>query len=215
MGFFDFLKPKQKSEIEVLAHNCIKKVENGTETEVKKAFEEMTRKIKLTPAMIKDAEDYYIVGKALFIIQFMGIDSSTLSKSTLVNLAYFCLSKSIQMGKNETDSVKILLHLILQSHSNLEGSIRQAISIHNPTTEKEVKESLTKIMYYIMKSWPYTASGNQQAFLIKSSLDSMINTGRLGVHSTKSSVCAEGQKYFNWLREYIEEGIDNGDMVMI
>lgn len=215
MGFFDFLKPKPKSEIEVLANNCIKKVEDGTEAEAKKAFEEMTRKIKLNPAMIKDAEDYSVVGKALFIIQFMGIGSSTLSKSTLVNLSYYCLSKSIQMGKKETDSAKTLLNLIQQSHSNLESSIRQAIFTHNPTTEKEVKESLTKIMYYIMKSWPYSASGNQQASFMKSSLDSMINAGRLGASSTISSVRAEGQKYFNWLREYLEGAIDNGGIAVI
>lgn len=215
MGFFEFLKPKPKSEIEVLANNCIKKVEDGTEAEAKNAFEEMTRKIKLNPAMIKDAEDYSVVGKALFIIQFMGIGSSTLSKSTLVNLSYYCLSKSIQMGKKETDSAKTLLNLIQQSHSNLESSIRQAISTHNSTTEKEVKESLTKIMYYIMKSWPYSTSGNQQASFMKSSLDSMINAGRLGASSTISSVRAEGQKYFNWLREYLEGAIDNGSIAVI
>jgi hypothetical protein len=119
------------------------------------------------------------------------------------------------MGKKETDSAKTLLNLIQQSHSNLESSIRQAISTHNSTTEKEVKESLTKIMYYIMKSWPYSASGNQQASFMKSSLDSMINAGRLGASSTISSVRAEGQKYFNWLREYLEGAIDNGSIAVI
>lgn len=215
MGFFDFLKSKPKSEIEILANNCIKTVESGTEAEAKNAFAEMTRKIKLNPAMIKDAENYSVVGKALFIIQFMGIGSSALSKGTLVNLSYFCLSKSIQMGKKETDSAKTLLNLIQQSHSNLEKSIRQAISTHNPTTEKEVKESLTKIMYYIMKSWPYSALGNQQASFMKSSLDSMINAGRLGAGSTISSVCAEGQKYFNWLRIYLEGLVDNGSIISL
>lgn len=38
MGFFDFLKPKTKSEIEVLANSCIKKVESGTESEAKRSF---------------------------------------------------------------------------------------------------------------------------------------------------------------------------------
>ena len=215
MGFFDFLKPKPKSEIEELANNCVKKVESGTESEAKRSFADITSRIKTNPTIINTTSNYSIVGKALFIVQLMGIDNSSLSKSAVVNLSYYCLSKAIQTGNNKTDSAKTLIHLLQQSHSNLEGTIRKAISSHNPTTDKEVKESLTKIMYYIMKSCPGSASGNQQAQFMESSLDSMIKAGRLGASSTISSVRAEGQKYFNWLYEYIGGMVYNCDIAKI
>lgn len=97
----------------------------------------------------------------------------------------------------------------------MEGAIRNAISEHNRPTEKEVKESLTKIMYYVMKSCPGSASGNEQAKFMESSLDSMIRAGRLGASSTISSVQAEGQKYFNWLRVYLEGLIENGNIIRL
>ena len=40
-----------------------------------------------------------------------------------------------------------------------------------------------------------------------------INTGRLGVGSTISSIQSEGQKYFNWLKDYIDIVIDDGAIV--
>ena len=215
MGFFDFFKPKSKSEIEILANDCIKKVETGIEFEANRSFAEISSRIKTDPKIIDDTSNYSIVGKALFIIQFMSVGNSSLSKTAVVNLSYYCLSKAILMGHCRTDSAKTLIHLLQQSHQNLEGIVRKAISAHNPTTEKEVKESLTKIMYYVIKSCPGSASGNQQAQFMESSLDSMINAGRLGVGATISSVQAEGQKYFNWLQEYIERMIDNGDITMI
>lgn len=209
MGFFDFLKPKPKSEIEELANNCVKKVESGTESEAKRSFADITSRIKTNPTIINTTSNYSIVGKALFIVQFMGIDSSSLSKNAVVNLSYYCLSKAIQTGNNKTDSAKTLIHLLQQNHSNLEGTIRKAIYSHNPTTDKEVKESLTKIMYYIMKSCPGSASGNQQAQFMESSLDSMIKAGRLGANSNIYSVSEEGKKYFNWLKDYLELMINN------
>ena len=215
MGFFDFLKPKPKSEIEVLANNCIKTVEAGTEAQAKHSFSIITEKIKANPSILRDATDFSIIGKALFIVQFMGSGNSALSKSAVVNLSYYCLSKAIQNGNKTTDSAKTLLHLLQQSHSLLETSIRKAITKHHPTTDKEVKESLTKIMYYVMKSCPGSASGNEQAKFMESSLDTMISAGRLGGNSTISSVRSEGQKYFNWLQQYLEEEIDNGRITMI
>ena len=70
-------------------------------------------------------------------------------------------------------------------------------------------------MYYVMKSCPGSASGNEQAKFMESSLDTMISAGRLGGNSTISSVRSEGQKYFNWLQQYLEEEIDNGSITMI
>lgn len=215
MGIFDFFKSKPKSEIETLAISCIHEVESGTEAKAKQAFAEMTGTIKTKPALLLEADDISSVGKALFIIQFMGIGSSKLAKNTVVNLSYLCLSKAIQIGNKKTDSANTLLLLLQQSHSYLESSIRKAIATHNPTTDKEVKESLTKIMYYVMKSCPGAASGNQQALFMESSLDSMILNGRLGADSTISSVKAEGQKYFNWLRVYIEKCVENNSIATL
>lgn len=215
MGFFDFLKPKPKSKIEELANNCVKKVESGTESEAKLSFVDITSRIKTNPTIINTTSNYSIVGKALFIVQFMGMDSSSLSKNAVVSLSYYCLSKAIQTGNNKTDSAKTLIHLLQQSHSNLEGIIRKAISSHKPTTDKEVKESLTKIMYYIMKSCPGSASGNQQAQFMESSLDSMIKAGRLGTNSNIYSVSEEGKKYFNWLKDHLELMINNQSIAHI
>lgn len=215
MGLFDFFKSKPKAEIEILANAFIQKVECGTDSESKKKATEILTKIKEQPTALMEEDDFSVVGKALFIIQFMGIGGYTLSKAAIVNMSYYCLCKAIQLGNKKTDSGKTLLHLMQQSHANMEGTIRNAISIHNRPTEKEVKESLTKIMYYIMKSCPGSTSGNEQAKFMESSLDSMIIAGRLGANSTISAVQAEGQKYFNWLRVYLEGLIRNGNIVRL
>ena len=66
-----------------------------------------------------------------------------------------------------------------------------------------------------MKYCPGSAFGNEQAKFMESSFDSMIRAGRLGASSTISSVQTEGQKYFNWLRVYLEGLIDNGNIVRL
>lgn len=215
MGFFDFFKSKPKAEIEMLADTYIQKVESGSEIESKKSASEIIRKIKEQPSVIDNVENYSVVGKALFIIQFMGIGGYALSKTAIVNMSYYCLCKAIQIGNKKTDSGKTLIHLMQQSHANMEGTIRKAISAHHSPTEKEVKESLTKIMYYVIKSCPGSSSGNQQAEFMEMSLDSMINAGRLGAGATLSSVQAEGQKYFNWLRVYLEGLIGDGKIIKL
>ena len=215
MGLFDFFKSKPKAEIDILANDFVQKVESGTEAEAKRTATELVAKIKAQPTIIMEGDDSSVVGKALFIIQFMGIGGYALSKTAIVDMSYYCLCKAIQLGKKKTDSGRTLIHLMQQSHANMEGAIRNAISEHNRPTEKEVKESLTKIMYYVMKSCPGSASGNEQAKFMESSLDSMIRAGRLGASSTISSVQAEGQKYFNWLRVYLEGLIQNGNIVKL
>ena len=215
MGFFDFFKSKPKTEMEILANDFIRTVESGSEAQAKNKASVFLAKIKGQPSSILEEDNYSVVGKALFIIQFMGVGGSTLSKTAIANMSYYCLCKAIQLGNKKTDSGKTLLHLMQQSHANMEGTIRNAISIHNRPTEKEVKESLTKIMYYIMKSCPGSTSGNEQAKFMESSLDSMIIAGRLGANSTISAVQAEGQKYFNWLRVYLEGLIRDGNIVQL
>ena len=215
MGFFDFFKSKPKAVIEILANDFIQKIESGTESEVKNKASEILSKIKGDPSSIMEEDDYSVVGKTLFIIQFMGISGYDLSKAAIVNMSYYCLCKAIQLGNKKTDSARTLIHLMQQSHSYLEGTIRNAISNHNRTTEKEVKESLTKIMYYVMKSCPGCSSANEPAQMMEMSIDSMILQGRFGAGSTSSSVKAEGQKYFNWLRVHLEELIENGSIVRL
>jgi hypothetical protein len=215
MGFFDFFKSKPKAEIEILANDFIQKVESGTESEAKNKASEILSKIKDDPSSIMEVAGYSVVGKALFIIQFMGVGGSTLSKTAIANMSYYCLCKAIQLGNKKTDSARTLLNLMLQGHSNLEGTIRNAISKHNRTTDKEVKESLTKIVYYLMKSCPGSSSGNEPAQMMKMSMDSMILQGRFGAGSTSSSVQAEGQKYFDWLRVHLEELIGDGRIVRL
>ena len=58
MGFFDFLKPKPKSEIEELAKKCVKKVESGTESEAKRSFTDITSRIKINPTIINTISNY-------------------------------------------------------------------------------------------------------------------------------------------------------------
>ena len=215
MGFFDFFKSKPKAEIEILANDFIQKVESGTESEAKNKASEILSKIKGDLSSIMEVDDYSVVGKALFIILFMGVGGSTLSKTAIANMSYYCLCKAIQLGNKKMDSARTLLNLMLQGHSNLEGTIRNAISKHNRTTDKEVKESLTKIVYYLMKSCPGCSSGNEPAQMMEMSMDSMISQGRFGAGSTSSSVQAEGQKYFDWLRVHLEELIGDGRIVRL
>ena len=118
MGLFDFFKSKPKAEIEILANAFIQKVESGTESESKKKATEILTKIKEQPTALMEEDDFSVVGKALFIIQFMGIGGYTLSKTAIVNMSYYCLCKAIQLGNKKTDSGKILLHLMQQSHAN-------------------------------------------------------------------------------------------------
>ena len=215
MGFFDFFKSKPKTEMEILANDFIKTVESGSEAEAKNKASVFLTKIKGQPSSILEEDNYSVVGKALFIIQFMGVGGYTLSKTAIANMSYYCLSKAIELDNKKTDSARTLLNLMLQGHSNLEGTIRNAISKHNRTTDKEVKESLTKIVYYLMKSCPGCSSGNEPAQMMEMSMDSMISQGRFGAGSTSSSVQAEGQKYFNWLRVHLEELIGDGSIVRL
>lgn len=208
MGFFDLFKSKPKTVLEQLAIDCVKKVETSSESVAKSAIDDLYSSIFNTPSILKDVNDYFVVGKGLFVGSFLMDNSMTSKKSRLSSLAFFFLSTSILKGKSTTDSSKSLIMMLQQSHVLIENYMRKALSVNSYPSDKEVKESITKMVYYLATEYPYSISSNEHAKFMIESLNSMLQSGRLGIGA--SAFKQQGKNYLVKLNSFIEGYINAG-----
>lgn len=200
MGFFDLFKSKPKTVLEQLAIDCVKKVETSSESVAKSAIDELYSSIFNNPSILKDVNDYFVVGKGLFVGSFLMENTMTSKKGRLCSLAFFYLSTSILKGRSTSDSSKSLIMTLQQSHVIIENYMRKALSVNSYPSEKEVKESITKMVYYLATEYPYSIKSNEHAKFMIESLNSMLQSGRLGISA--GTFKQQGKNYLERLNSY-------------
>lgn len=213
MGFFDLFRSKPKTELEQLAIDCVRKVESSSETIAKNAIDQLYSAVNNNPSILKDVNDYFTVGKGLFVGSFLMDNALSSKKSKLSALAFFYLSTSIIKGKNSNDSAKSLITLLQKSHVFIEKYKRNSLSVNSYPSEKEVKESITKMVYYLATDNPYSISNNEHAKFMINSLNSMLQSGRLGI--TAGTFKQQGKNYLERLNSYFEGYINSGNVNML